>query len=786
MRKILLLLAIVLLELSALTAQNVLPIGGWRSHLPFRTGRYVTQSDDKIYFSTKQAILALDKEELSSEFITTVEGLSNVGIELIRYNKQADALLIIYENTVIDLLYPDGAVVTLNQIRNFDYTAGEKVINDVFIENDSIVYLAASYGVSRLNIAAQEFEFTTFFNGIPVESVYLYEDDIYAATDEGIYFTATDNINPDDFGNWSFLGPDQGFPMDYTAAAFAEFDGQFYLTVNDTLFSYVDGGLNFKHYEQGSTISFLSQEGIHLLAGYRPNKIVYFHPDGSMGDAPFNCVKVPNYAIEDEKGRLWFGNEELRSSFRYMNSINEGFCNTIDFDTPWSESVWDISIRNGELWMASGGLDQTLSARFLSDGFASFIDGQWTIYNRGNTEALRGTNTAPDATDDDVQDFIASAIHPGNGIVYMGSFLEGLVEVEQIEEEIIFNHYTEQNSTLQPAIGDAIRTRVGGLAFDEDNNLWVANHSVERPLSVLLPDGEFRSFDLPGCNQNELFDVAVDGSGFKWVVIGNTSTALLLFDEGELDNTTDDRCRVFTANNSELPTNSTNCLVADLEGDIWVGTAEGITIFECGSSAFEPACQGTRRIVEQDGFGAFLLETENVNTIAIDGANRKWVGTNNGVFLLSANGEEQVARFTTENSPLFSNEILEIEVNQGTGEVFIGTVEGLISYQSDAVRGGQVHRSSITVYPNPVRDDYQGPIAIKGLARDATVKITDINGQLVFETTALGGQAIWNGQDYNGRRVATGVYLVFSSSNPRFAGFSAQADAAVAKILVVN
>ena len=181
-----------------------------------------------------------------------------------------------------------------------------------------------------------------------------------------------------------------------------------------------------------------------------------------------------------------------------------------------------------------------------------------------------------------------------------------------------------------------------------------------------------------------------------------------------------------------------------------------------------------------------LLETENVIDIAVDGANRKWIGTQNGVFLLSPSGEEQVDRFTVANSPLFDNNIVDIAVDQQTGEVFIGTAKGIISYQSDAVEGGRVHRSDILVYPNPVREDYEGPIAINGLARDAVVKITDVTGKLVFETNALGGQAVWNGRDYNGRRVQTGVYLVFSSSNARNTSLNARPDAAVAKIMVIN
>jgi len=778
MRSILLSCLIALFAAANLMGQNRLPIAKWRSHLPYRTGKYVAQSEDKAYYSTDHAILELDKEELSSRFITKVDGLSNVGIAFISYNKLSDILIVVYDNTVIDLLKPDGEIVTMSQIRNFSNFVGEKRLYDIYIENDSMIYLSANYGVSKINIFANEFVFTTF-TGIPVESVHLFGGFIYAATGEGIYRAPVSNVNLDDFGNWELLGPEEGFPLDYKAKAFATFKDALYLGVNDTLWRYENNRLEFVHYETGSTLQYLSHEGTHLLAGFRPGRIVYFHPDGAMGIIGGTCVQTPNYAVEDSKGRIWYGNERVRSGFRMGGSVGENFCETAAFDSPWSEAAWDMDVANGKLWLAAGGLDQTLSARFNPDGFSSFIDGKWTIYNRELLDALKGPD--PTTNDDDPVDFVTILAHPGNGKVFVGSYTEGLIEVDG---ETI-TQYIETNSSLQRAMGDP-RVRVSGLALDEDGNLWVANNSAPSPLSVRLADGNWRSFSMQSCNQNQVFDLAIDDNGYKWMVLGNNSAGVMAFDEGVMDDPNDDRCRVFTSNNSELATNNVNCLAADLEGNIWVGTTEGIIIFECGGSAFEPECRGSRRIVEVDGFGAYLLETEEVQTIAVDGANRKWVGTKNGVFVLSPNGEEQVARFTENNSPLFDNDVIEIAVDQESGEVFIGTITGMLSYQSDAVAGGRTHKSEITVFPNPVREDYDGPIAIRGLARDATVKITDVAGKLVFETTALGGQAIWEGRDYNGRRVNSGVYLVFSSSNPRFSGFAGKADAAVAKILVLN
>ena len=219
---------------------------------------------------------------------------------------------------------------------------------------------------------------------------------------------------------------------------------------------------------------------------------------------------------------------------------------------------------------------------------------------------------------------------------------------------------------------------------------------------------------------------------------------------------------------------------------MWVATDDGVIWFSCGSSIFDKStkkevCNGTLPTTVVDGIPESLLKYNNVNTIAIDGANRKWFGTSNGLFIQSSDGKTQIAYFDKSNSPLFDNNIIDIAINNKTGEAFIATNKGLQSFKTDALLGTPVHREVI-VYPNPVRPEYDGLIAIKGLAQDANIKITDVNGRLVYETEALGGQAVWNGRDYQGNKVVKGVYLIFSAytrnvDNP---------DEAVAKVMIMN
>jgi ligand-binding sensor domain-containing protein len=170
-------------------------------------------------------------------------------------------------------------------------------------------------------------------------------------------------------------------------------------------------------------------------------------------------------------------------------------------------------------------------------------------------------------------------------------------------------------------------------------------------------------------------------------------------------------------------------------------------------------------LIEQDGNIQILLETETINCIEIDGANRKWIGTvNSGAYLMSEDGVEQIRHFNTENSPLPSNNIFDIAINQDNGEVYFGTEKGIVSYVSDATNFVE-EMEEIMIYPNPVHPDYDGLIAIDGLSRDVDVKISDMAGNVVYQTMANGGRATWNGLDFNGNKVSTGIYLVFITSD---------------------
>jgi ligand-binding sensor domain-containing protein len=221
-------------------------------------------------------------------------------------------------------------------------------------------------------------------------------------------------------------------------------------------------------------------------------------------------------------------------------------------------------------------------------------------------------------------------------------------------------------------------------------------------------------------------------------------------------------------NSGALPNRNVRSIAMDRDGLVWVGTELGVCYF------YSPTESAIKPIFES----RFLLRDDKVTAIAVDGGNRKWMGTERGVWLFNAIGEEMIYNFTTENSPLLSNVIRDIEIDGKTGEVFFVTDKGISSFRSDAT-SGEYATQKIKIFPNPVVSTFSGTVGITGLATDAQVKITDISGKLIWQAQANGGMATWNVQDYNGRRAATGIYLVFAAT-------SDGSESEVGKIAVVD
>lgn len=753
-----------------LISQSDIPLGSWKSYLPYKQALQITESEEKMILATEVSVFTIDKTDSSLEFLTKVEGLNDVGISKIAYVESLDQLIIAYENSNIDIVTTDE-VINISNIKNNLNIQGDRTINDIYI-NDTKAYFSTGFGVIEFDLEDVEFGFTTFTDGVKVNECTVMNNSLYAATEEGVYMVdLADNIIQGDFGQWTLLAEDSGLPLLYNPVSIVSKWDRVYFATDLVLYS-SDDGINFDTLRvetDNLTAKFISEQVDELVwcttrRAASVAKYYYFDSNNENVTRKSYEQTRPCFMIGAVNEKLWLADEF--EEIRFLENKNSDM-STIEINGPNAEIVYDLHYADDVIYAAAGGPDEFFANTATRRGFYILEDKQWTNINQNNNATILDSNLIS------LNQIVK---HPSKDIVYVGSFFEGLLEFNlETEESIVYN---EHNSSLQGQVGNDKRIFITELIFDDQENLWVSNWGAPEPISVLRNTGEWKSFSL-GSNRNPI-EMDIDQNGFFWVVNEGNNGGVSVFDPGV--DLSEPRFRFVSSSQSELSTNTIRSVRVDLEGDVWVGTDRGPVPFECGGAPFEPECQGSLRTVLQDGIPAILLATEDVRCIEIDGANRKWFGTKNGVFVQSPDGETQIHHFTTENSPLFNNNIRDMVFSPKSGEMFIGTESGIISFRTQTTQGTSTHSSNVVVFPNPVRPNYNGPIAIKGLANDANVKITDINGRLVHESEALGGQAIWDGTDYTGRKMSTGVYLVFSSSSETFQ----DPDSFVTKILFVK
>ena len=749
-------------------------IGDWESHLPYQSFKRITQSQDKIIYATQWSILLIDKDDFSYEEMSKVEGLSDIGVSEIAYDDFNEQLFVAYDNTNIDIIVGDE-VINLPNIKSNLSITGNKAINKIHVANGQFAYLATSFGLVELNTNTYDFGFT-LFTGIAVLDVNSVGDILYVATEDGIYsFDLASGLNPGDFGLWELLSNEVGLPVVYSCEHLEIYNGELYAVIDDTLWKLANEVFRVV-YEldiPNFRIETISSSNRNLMLGLKDNafssRVLFFDEEGEFTESLRLCSDRIQDVMEDDRGRIWYADEF--NEVRYSNSKDEE-CQRLRFDSPFSHKASKMDVEEGILFVASGGVTENFGTLADREGIYILEDNSWNNINESSYAPFK---------ENELINFFQILNHPSSDKYYVASYWAGLAEITKSTGELIL--YNKENSSLQGTIGDEARERIAGLAFDVEENLWVTNIGAPEPLSVLTNEGTWHSFEV-NLNDKGLTDLNIDENGYKWVAIfGNQSGVLVYSDEGTISDPTDDRQIFLNSSNSELESSNVNALITDLDGSVWVGTSKGVVIFDCGDEIFDGECIGRKIAVQQDSIGANLLADVEIRTMEVDGANRKWFGTRNGIFVQSPDGVDQILRFTIDNSPLFDDNIIDLEFDGDAGIMYIATDKGIQSYRTESTAGERRHReANIYAYPNPVRPEYNGPIAITGLVRDANIKITDINGRLVFETEALGGQAIWDGNDLDGNKAATGVYLVFSTNDRSFDN----PDGFVTKILFVN
>jgi ligand-binding sensor domain-containing protein len=676
-----------------------------------------------------------------------------MGISTIAFNKAYNTLIVAYSNGNLDLMKTGGRVLNKPAIRQNTIITGDKSVKHIFCDSN-MVYLSTDFGLVNFDMELEEFGFTTFTPNVKVKASARRGDTLFISSDKGIYSAAL-SLNLLDFNSWTRSGISNGILNNtYESRSMILMADKLYADVNDTIMVYNNGGwahLSTLYTENNSTLPFCYSGYENLKMQINPFNTLISISTGSNFSflLSFDDKLIKQYfdpqqygnvndALLDRSTTLWTAND--RGMHRLLNT---GSVELVSFAGPYTNRISDIAVSNfGSLWCA-GATRSLLGPQFDRTGAYRYSNRNWTNFNDLNNTEFSG-----------IYDINSVAVHPKNKSAYFGSLMSGIIRITA-DDSIQITDALSPGTTLTYATGNAGVTRVAGLAFDEDENLWIANNLTLEPIVLWKKDGTWNSFPFP---YGEFSYMDFDRFGNLWLM--RRDGQLTVYDPGDdIDDGSDDRHVTLNNSNSNLGGNVTS-ICADREGIMWVGTTNGLTIYSC--NVLETNCPGLRPIVNPDNFNGRLLEAEVVRTIAADGANRKWIGTDNGLFHLDAENYEQLAFYNEENSPLFSNKVTKIAVDGTYGMVYIASEKGLQGLRAEATNAVNfMNRNNVLVFPNPVRPDYDAEVAIKNLAEDANVKITDISGNLVFEQRAFGGQAVWNLNNYLGQKAAPGVYLVF-------------------------
>lgn len=779
------LLFFLLFIVSFLPAQHV-PIGGWQEHLSYRNGQSVAEGNGLVYCLTTSGIFSLKKSDNSLSRYSKVNGLSDVEGVVVRFNSHNGKFIIAYKNSNIDII-ESGAIVNISDIKRKSII-GNKSINNIHIVNQ-YAYLACGFGIVVLDMDRNEIADTYYIGtlGASVNVLDITTDGtyLYAAAETGVYRALLSNPNLANYTSWSFIN-DMPTGLDLPTGIYnsiTAFQGNIYVNFSkfqmtgtlyvDSLFVF-DGttwahfippgfpltGSSYTTYQIKTYLNTLVmvQEGATFLydltfasSGYYPN---YF------GD-----IARPTSALVDSDGMTWISDKKFGLVKGY-GGANIGYYFP---NGPNSEKVLNMSVEKSELWVAPG-----TYATYFVDGLYKLKEDTW--YNVKNSNSAANMNG--------IYDYMNVLVDPNDkSHVYATTWGQGVLELR--DGNPVALHDT-LNSTIGGIEGYGSYRPIWtyGMAFDEGNNLWVVNPGRDNSLSVRNTSGTWTSINLaPAVGRLQMEHIVIDKNDQKWIVIQNGGGGILVY-KGNTNATAvlnvNARKLNTAAGNGGLPSNLVYCLAKDNDDEIWVGTDKGVAVFYSPENVFNGSNFDAQQILlEQDGHVQILLETENVQAIAVDDANRKWIGTaKSGVFLMSEDGTKQIHHFDETNSPLFSNNVKSITIDRATGIVYFGTSKGIISYRGTSIEPFEGFED-VYAFPNPVHHGYDGPIAIRGLMSNTTLKITDISGTLVYETKSEGGQAIWNGKNFKDERVATGVYMVFCTSEDG-------TQKAVTKILLIN
>lgn len=760
----------------------------WEDHLSISSCNSVTKLGSNVYASYYNGLIKFDESELAPKTINKINGLSDVGIRLLRTNTYNNKVLVVYDNCNIDVIdekdnitnYPSIKLKSLN---------GKKTINEVSFRKQ-YAYLACGFGIVVFDMDKLEVKDTYIIgpNGTELEvfQVALNDSLIFAATPSGLYRS---NHLAKVLNNYQSWAPETTQLPAGPYCGVVDAAGTL-LTVyspsktdpgkrkHDTLYQFVNNT-----WEKFPTLANMGMYIIKMGPVY--GDLFSMIESVPSGLAVWN-VKTGGLIqiLNSFNGEVDYGTlrdacitkDHTQNISYWLADARFGLYQTY-FSYPWGHqksitrngthkaAVGNIDIFQGKVALSTSLINNAGTANYSTEGVNVLENGEWTYIPCKDPDG----NTILDIT---------SVLYDRRDKtkLWATSWQYGLMLYKDNQLQAVYN---ASNAPLS-YIPQTLETRCSGLSMDKDGNLWFAQSDQKSYLTVLKKNGQFQNFEFDG--QRFTRKTYIDRNNYVWM-LHERDGGITVFKHNNFSTPSPNVNYKVLSNlvgNGNLQSTSVYAICEDKDGKIWIGTSLGISVFYNPSAIFSNGDFDSQPIkIVQDGNVELLLGKEAVTSIVVDGANNKWVGTlQGGVYCFSPDGVTELYHFTKENSPLYSNTIVDINYNEDTGDLYIGTELGLQTFRSIIVKGEEQY-NNVYAYPNPVRPGYQGPVLVRGLVDGSIVKITDESGNLVWETKSTGGQIEWPVKTLSGNRVTSGVYVVYASTTDGELK-------ALTKVLVVN
>ena len=729
----------------------------WKGYFSYNDIKDISQSPTKFFAASENALFSQDLNSNELKTTNTVDGLSGQSISCIYYSPTFNKTLIGYENGLLIVLNEaDGKIKKVVDIINKQLPPNLKKINH-FTEHEGIAYLSCDFGIVQFNLSTLLFGDTYFIgnNGgeIRVNQTAVFNGFIYASCDfNGIRKANLTSENLINFSEWIEINSGSWNGIAQVGTEIVA------MNANGNLNRY--NGTNFQPFIQFPQPSIDLRSNENQLAITFTNKISFYNAQlasvFNITDSQLQQNILPRFTCATIIGtKAYIGTSE-------NGVITTQITGTTNFeyllpDGPLRNSAFAINASTENLWVVFGGYDSDYNPYAYDDfggpalyGISKLGDKKWL--NIPPSEVLGAKALSH------------IAIDPNNkSEVYISSNFSGLLK---LENDIPTTLFTPANTSPNGLDNIEIANnpndiRVNNLAFDKTGNLWLTNDLVTKALKVFNTNGQWQSVSFESIlpELTSYGGIEIDKNNTKWVasrkgVIGYNENGGIF--------------KVITegADQGNLPSPDVRTIAIDNRNQLWIGTNKGLRILS-SIDRYNSEGQLTANpiIILEDEVAQELLFQQFITSIAVDGANNKWIGTaNSGVFQFSSDGQQTLQRFTIDNSPLPSNTINDIDINPITGEVFFATPQGIVVYKGISTDGSE-NLKNVIVYPNPVRPGYSGTVKITGLLDKANIKITDISGNLVHEVISEGVTIEWDTTAFGKYKVASGVYMIFISAD---------------------